>query len=124
MTEDKRLRQRIEFVDRVLCYKHMITSANVKPDPSPIRIQIKDISYSGLGIVCNRDLGRGDFLLFNLENNNMTKEFMLEVKWCKYANGQYEAGLQFTNLTKEMIIFLDATIKSYLKHRSKMQRSV
>ena len=124
MTENKRLRQRIDFVDRVMCYKHMITSANVKPDPSPIRIHIKDISYSGLGIVCDRDLGRGDFLLFNLENDNLTKEFMLEVKWCKYANGQYEAGLQFTNLTREMILFLDAIIKSYLKRGSKLERSV
>ena len=112
MSENKRKRARVTFKDRVLCYKHIITSANIKPDPSPINIFIQDLSYSGLGIICNRDLGRGDFLLFNLENNGIVKEFMLEVRWCKYLDGRYEAGLRFTNLTKDMILFLDSVIKS------------
>ena len=122
MSEDKRRRERVEFEERILCYKHIITSVNIKPDPTPIRIYIKDISYSGLGIICNRDLGRGDFLLFNLSGGGITKEFMLEVKWCKYAGGSYEAGLQFTSLTREMIIFLDSLIKNHLKIKARMER--
>lgn len=124
MAEDKRIRNRFEYNDRVLCYKHIITSLNIKPDPSPIRIQIKDISYSGLGITCNRDLAKGDYLMFNLDSNGITKEFMLEVKWCKYAGGYYEAGLQFAGLTKEMVIFVDSLIKSHLKRKARLGRSV
>ena len=120
MNEDKRNRSRIEFENRVLCYKHINTTTNAKPNPAPIRILIKDISYSGIGITCNRDLGIGDYLLFNLETNGVTKEFMMEVKWCRYADGGYVAGLQFINLTKEMVLFLDDAIKSHLYKKSRM----
>jgi len=122
MSDNNRKRPRIDYKERVLCYKHIITSSNIKPDPAPIKIVIEDISYSGLGIVCNRDLGRGDFLIFNLESGGMVKEFMTEVRWCKYSDGLYEAGLQFTNLTKEMIIFLDGLIKSYQLGQARVRR--
>ena len=124
MSDNKRRRNRIGFNDRILCYKHIITTCNVKPDPAPIRIEIKDISYSGIGMVCNRDLGTGDFLIFNLETNGMTKEFMMEVRWCKYADGKYEAGLQSTSLTKEMLLFLDSVIKNHIKKQTRLGRSV
>lgn len=112
---DQRIRPRIDFKDRILCYKHIITSANIKPDPSPIQIHIQDISYSGLGIVCNRDLGMGDCLLFNLESRGITKEFMLEVKWCRYQDGIFHGGLQFMSMTKAHVTFLDNLIKVYMK---------
>lgn len=124
MFKNNRKRARLDYKNRVLCYKHIITSANIKPDPAPIRIEIKDISYSGLGIVCNRDLGRGDFLIFNLESHGVVKEFMLVVRWCKYSDGLYESGLQFTNLTREMIIFLDGLIKSYQLRQTRAERSI
>ena len=122
MNEDNRIRKRIDFNDRVLCYKHIITSSNIKPDPAPIRITIKDISYSGIGISCNRDLGQGDYLMFNLESGGLTKEFMVEVKWCRYNDGAHDAGLQFVNLTKEMILFLDGVIRSHLNKRTRLTR--
>jgi len=120
MTSNSRKRQRIEFKDRILCYKHIITSVNAKPDPSPIRIHIQDISHSGLGIICNRDLGMGDYLLFNLESGGSTMEFMVEVKWCRYGDGAFYAGLHFLNLTKDHVIFLDGLIKSYIKKQMRM----
>lgn len=123
MSKNNRKRLRVDYKDRVLCYKHIITSANIKPDPAPIRILIKDISYSGLGIICNRDLGRGDYLIFNLESHGIVKEFMVEVRWCKYSDGLYESGLQFTNLTKDMILFLDSLIKSHQMRQARVGRS-
>ncbi len=119
MKDEQRKRQRIDFQDYILCYKHIVTNSNVKPDNGPIRIQIKDISYSGMGIACNRDLGMGDFLLFNLRDKGEVKEFMVEVKWCKYTGGGYEAGLHFMNLTKDMILFLDVLIKSHIGRKKK-----
>lgn len=124
MFEEQRRRARLGYNDRILCYKHIIRSSNVKPDPAPIRIEIKNISYSGIGIICNRDLGRGDCLLFNLEANGTTKEFMMEVIWCKYSDGMYEAGLRFTGLTKDMILFLDSLIKNHLRKQLRAGRSV
>lgn len=124
MSEEQRRRQRLDFEERILCYKHIVTSINIRPDPTPIRIHIKDISYSGLGVACNRDLGIGDYLLFNLNSNGVSKEYMLEVKWCKYKGATYEAGLQFTSLTRDMIIFLDSIIKSQLKRKARLERGV
>ncbi len=115
MAEDKRIRNRVDFEEWILCYKHINVSSNVRPDPSPIRIQIRDISYSGIGIRCNRDLGIGDCLIFNLKNGTMSKEFMMEVHWCRYNNGLYLAGLSFLGLTKDRVIFLDGLIKSFIK---------
>ncbi len=124
MSDNMRRRQRLEFEESILCHKHIITSANIQPDSTPISINITDISYSGLGIKCDRDLGRGDFLLLNLINRGISKEYMLEVKWCKYAGGSYEAGLEFTSLTRDMIIFLDDIIKNHLRIKTRLERSV
>lgn len=123
MQENQRIRTRFDYKNQILCYKHIITERNVKPDPSPIRIFIKDISYSGIGIVCNRDLGIGDFLLFNLEHVGEIKEMMMEVRWCKYQDGDYVAGLKFMNLTKESILFLDDLIKGHVRRQRKRSES-
>lgn len=121
MLDNKRIRTRVDYQNQILCYKHIITERNVKPDPSPIRIFIKDISYSGVGIICNRDLGIGDFLLFNLENFGVVKEMMMEVCWCKYEDGDYFAGLKFMNLTKESVLFLDDLIKSHVRRQIRVK---
>ncbi|PKM65937.1 MAG: hypothetical protein CVU95_13235 [Firmicutes bacterium HGW-Firmicutes-2] len=120
MEENKRIRQRIDYKNHILCYKHIISNREETPDPAPIRIIIEDISYSGLGIRCTRDLGTGDVLMFNLENAGDKREVMLEVKWCRYSGSEYEAGLEFMNLTKETILFLDGLIKSHLKQKKRL----
>lgn len=117
--DNRRSRERVDYKNQILCYKHIITTRNIKPDPGPIRIFIKDISYSGLGIICNRDLGIGDFLIFNLDDAGEVKEFMMEVKWCKYSDGEYEAGLQFMNLTKDAVYFLDHLIKTHIRKKKR-----
>lgn len=120
MMEDKRVRTRVDYKkNQILCYKHIITDRDAKPNPSPIRIHIRDISYSGVGIFCNRDLAMGDFLIFNLEFAGIVKEMMMEVKWCKYVDGDYEAGLQFMNLTKDSVLFLDDLIKGHVRRKYK-----
>lgn len=116
---EKRIRQRLDYRTYILCYKHIITGRDIKPDPSPIRITIHDISYSGLGVRSSRDLARGDYLMFNLETSGITKELMLEVKWCRYSDGEYEAGLAFVNLTKESILFIDDLIKSHIRRKKR-----
>lgn len=120
MEENKRIRQRIDYKNHILCYKHILSNRDETPDPSPIRIIVEDISYSGLGIRCTRDLGSGDVLIFNLENAGEKREVMLEVMWCRYAGGEHEAGLKFMNLTKESILFLDGLIKNHLKQKKKL----
>lgn len=121
--ENKRSRDRFDYKNNILCYKHIITDRDAKPDKKPIRIHIEDISYSGIGIECNRDLSMGDFLIFNLEYLGVVKEMMMEVKWCKYGGGNYEAGLQFMNLTKESILFLDDLIKNFVKRKKRLMES-
>lgn len=120
MLEDQRMRSRVDYETHILCYKHIITERNIKPEPGPIDMVIQDISYNGLGVICNRDLGMGDFLLFDLECMGIVKEMMMEVRWCKYHDGDYIAGLQFMNLTKESVLFLDDLIRGHLgtAHRS------
>lgn len=122
--DNRRTRERIDYKNQILCYKHIITSRDAKPEPGPIRISIEDISYSGIGIFCNRDLGIGDFLIFNLESGGVIKEFMMEVKWCKYVEGGHEAGLQFMNLTKEAVYFLDGLIKSHINKQKRLINAV
>ncbi|PKM56723.1 MAG: hypothetical protein CVU98_09735 [Firmicutes bacterium HGW-Firmicutes-3] len=120
MEENKRIRQRIDYRNHILCYKHIISNKEETPDPSPIRVIIEDISYSGLGVRCTRDLGIGDVLMFNLENAGDKREVMLEVMWCRYSGGEYVAGLKFMNLTKETILFLDGLIKNHLRQKKKL----
>ncbi|MCF8020580.1 MAG: PilZ domain-containing protein [Vallitaleaceae bacterium] len=120
MEENKRTRQRIDYKNHILCYKHIISNKEEIPDPAPIRVIVEDISYSGLGVRCTRDLGAGDVLIFNLENAGDKREVMLEVMWCRYSGGEYEAGLKFINLTKEIILFLDGLIKNHLKQKKKL----
>jgi len=120
LEENKRIRQRIDYRNHILCYKHIISNKEETPDPSPIRVIIEDISYSGLGVRCTRDLGIGDVLMFNLENAGDKREVMLEVMWCRYSGGEYVAGLKFMNLTKETILFLDGLIKNHLRQKKKL----
>ena len=120
MEEDNRIRKRIDYRNHILCYKHILSNSDETPDPAPIRIIVEDISYSGIGIRCTRDLSTGDVLVFNLENVGEKKEVMLEVMWCRYSGGEYEAGLKFRNLTKETILFLDGLIKNHLKQKNKL----
>ena len=120
MEEDKRIRQRIDYKNHILCYKHILSNSDATPDPAPFRLIVEDISYSGLGVRCTRDLGTGDVLVFNLENVGEKKEVMLEVIWCRYSDGEFEAGLKFMNLTKETILFLDGLIKNHLKQKKKL----
>jgi len=120
LEEDKRIRQRIDYKNHILCYKHILSKSDVTPDPAPFRVIIEDISYSGLGVRCTRDLGTDDVLVFNLENAGEKKEVMLEVMWCRYSDGEFEAGLKFMNLTKETILFLDGLIKNHLKQKKKL----
>lgn len=119
--EDHRKRKRFEYHDYVLCYKHIVRHRDAPLNPAPIRLQIKDISYGGMRVECNRDLSRGDLLIFNLESNGVLKEYMMEVRWCKYMGGDHEAGLQFTNLTRESILFLDDVIRNHLNKLNRLQ---
>jgi hypothetical protein len=122
--EEKRIRTRVDYRNQILCYKHIVPGKEGNPDPRPIRIFIQDISYSGIGIECNKDLGMGDVLFFNLETGGVIKEMMMEVKWCKYRDGVYIAGLQFINLTKESVLFLDDLIKGHIRRRASRNASM
>lgn|GEM_PF-2237395 len=118
MNEDKRVRPRINYTNHILCYKHIPVNRNEISDPAPMRITIENMSYSGLGILTTRKLVTGDVLAFNLENAGEKKEVTLEVVWCRYYDGEYEAGLRFINLTREIIFFLDRLMKNYLRQKN------
>ncbi|WZL82337.1 PilZ domain-containing protein [Vallitaleaceae bacterium 9-2] len=118
MDNEKRVRRRIDYKNHILCYNHIPYDKGKKPDLVPIRITIKNISYSGLGIISTKKLDKDDVLSFNLANTVEKREVCVQVVWCRYSNGEYEVGLKFINITKDTLLFLDRFIKSYLRQKS------
>lgn len=121
--EEQRVKSRINYQKSILCFKHIIINRNVKSEAMPIEIEITNISYSGLGVICNRDLGIGDFLIFDIVGNEMTKEVMVEVKWCRYSGDSYEAGFRFINLVESTVIFINDLIKDDYYEEQELNRT-
>lgn len=109
--DNNRIRERFEYTQNMLCFKNIETSAEAE-NKAPIRIQVENISYSGLGVQCSRSVNIGSLLVFNLISDDETREMMLEVKWISKKNGLHYAGCEFMALTKEDIYFLHNIIST------------
>lgn len=107
--DENRIRDRFDYNQNMLCFKNIETSADAE-NKAPIRIQVENISYSGLGLQCSRPVNVGSLLIFNMINGDETREMMLEVRWISKKSGHHYAGCEFMALTKEDIYFIHGII--------------
>ncbi len=119
--EELRKRKRFSINQTIICYKHVITKADRQAPKAPFKITVLDLSFGGVKVITKRELRMGDVLMFNLQNGNQVKPFMMEVVWCRY-DGDFLAGLKFINLTKDMIMFLNALIKDYVEREERVKK--
>ncbi len=114
---DSRKEKRVDILDKesvkkdIVCSKHIITRVNKQEEKKPFKMQLINISKSGIRISTAKELNRGDILIVDFDNGVSKKGFMLEVVWCKY-DGNFVAGLKFIYLTKDMYMFLNDFIKN------------
>ncbi len=120
--EEYRKRTRFDIRQSILCYKHIITKKDRQAPKAPFKIDVLNVSYSGLKLRTKRELHIGDVLMFNLQDGVHVKQFMLEVVWCKYDDGDFVAGLRFINLTKDMILFLNTMIINHIEKQSRLKK--
>ncbi len=109
--QDNRKRQRFDIKYSVLCFQCKNYEGSEKVSDLPIRVEVKDISFGGLGISVNRKVEIGDRFVINLINGQEKMAFTVEVRWCKHGLDHYKAGCLFADLTKDKIMFLDALIR-------------
>lgn len=109
----KRIRPRVEYDYTVMCFKRFDSQGKEK-GAFVMKVQVLDISYSGLGIEGNYELSKGDIILLNITHKNKPPlQFTCVTKWCTYcADEVFKSGLEFKDLTREHIFLLDAIIKS------------
>ena len=112
--DELRRRERYAYKDSYLCFKNIELDSSIE-NKAPLRISVENISYSGLGIICSRSINVGSMLVFNINNGDENREMMLEVRWTRYENGVFRAGLQFLGLTKDDVYFLHEIIKKIRK---------
>ncbi len=119
MNDDgKRIRPRVDFDYTVMCFKRFDSFGNEK-GAFVMKVQVLDISYSGLGIEGNCELSKGDTILLNITHKNKPPmQFTCVAKWCTYCSDElFKAGLEFKDLTREHVYLLDAIIKSRRYYR-------
>ncbi len=120
--EEFRKRKRFNIRQTILCYKHIITKKDRQAQKAPFKVSILDLSYSGVKLRTKRELHIGDVLMFNLQDEIHVKQFMFEVVWCKYDDGEFVAGLKFINLTRDMVLFLNSLIKKHIERENRLAK--
>lgn len=68
---ERRKRRRIPLDDRLICFKFYNYEGTLKTEDLPLFIGIKDISYAGLGGMCNRKCELGDHMFINLTEHKV-----------------------------------------------------
>lgn len=108
---DKRAKTRFKYEYNIMCFKKL-TKENIESNNIAIRVQVYDISYGGMGIICNMPLEKEDTIIINMSYKTGEKlELNCEVRWTSYYYGKYKAGLAFKELNKEKVIFIHNLIK-------------
>lgn len=106
--DEKRLRDRHEYLKNVLCYSCK-SDHQVKV---PFIFEIENISYGGMLIELANMLHFGDIISFNINHEYENHHFKGKVVWTKYnvEGGLYFSGIEFQDIRKEDIIFLHKII--------------
>lgn len=111
MENENRIRSRSEFDYSVLSFRSYDKMGNLKPS-FLTKVNVADISYSGIGILSDVKLEIGELLVINIcYKGSDVLEYKGEIKWCDYQENQYHSGLAFMELTREHIELLDRIIK-------------
>lgn len=105
-----RTRKRFLFSHDILCFSYMEQSSQ-EMKHKVIRISVKDISYGGLGIICNKQLEIGDVLIFNLNKSAIQRQIKAQVRWQTYFEKKYIIGLEFYELKKDDVLLIHDIIK-------------
>lgn len=110
--ELKRVRPRVEFDYSVMCFKRLDSDGNEKGS-FVMKVQVVDISFSGMGIIGNSELDIDDILILNISHKTRSPlQFSCVVKrCCLCGDEQYSSGLEFKDLTREHIFLLNTIIK-------------
>ncbi len=114
MSGYERRYERFEYRNWVFCGQCIESNETRK---KPLVITIIDISYSGLGFLCNQRLEKDTVLSLNLRYKTETKKLKVKVNWCTFTisndhNQRFRSGVQFIELTRPDIIFLNSIISN------------
>lgn len=103
--EEKRRRERKHYEKHILCFEYdsVHTETRLK---IPFLFTVENISYSGMKISCSQLIEPGMVLFFRLEDHHHSRDMQVQVIWCHYHNGLYDAGVEYKDLTKEDVIFI------------------
>ncbi len=106
--------QRFEYENRVFCGQCIETKEG---RTKPLIISIVDISYSGLGFLCNRRIDIDTILTLNLKYKDKIRKFKVKVMWCSYTiseeqNFRFRCGVHFMEVKRPDVIFLNRIIGS------------
>lgn len=115
LNDERRRRKRVAYKGSIMSMK-TISAGHIYE--TPMHIDIKDISYGGIGGVCRHRCHIGDVMYVNLSYGMYRMEFVLQVRWVRTYLGEtnlhhvFEVGFMFVDLTREHIYFLDNFIKN------------
>ncbi|BEP29838.1 PilZ domain-containing protein [Helicovermis profundi] len=113
--DELRVRKRYEYKRNILSYE-CEKKDDILIKKQPCLISVSDISYGGLGIYCNKKLKRDMMLGIKVNNESVSRNFNLKVKWCKFNeltdnSSKFKVGLKFEDLTRDDIIFINEIIR-------------
>lgn len=106
---DKRYRKRHHFDQSILCFNY-IEEASFETRFTALRIIVKDISYGGIGAVCDKKLEVGDILVFNMTTPTSKREIMAQVKWRAFNQKMFNVGLEFYQLKRDDLMLIHEII--------------
>lgn len=115
MQEERRQTKRIAVKDRILCFKLFDREGLLKVNDLPMIIGMRNISFGGIGGLCNRKCNPGDRLAINLVVGEDKLRFDLQVRWCNDQFGYYHIGFKFIQQTENKIRFLNRYIEHVVK---------
>ncbi len=119
---ERRKWPRISLDDRLLCFRFYNDSGQLKTQDLPLYIGIRDISYGGIGGMCNRKCEEADHMFINLVIGEEKCEFELAVAWCKIKGAYNDVGFMFVHLTESKVMFLDRYINRLKKSKERSRK--
>lgn len=112
ITDEHRKQKRVHYETNLLSFKIYSYKGDFQTEEVPMRIRVQDISYSGIGGICDHKCEVGDVMFVNLSNGHEKCEFELQVRWIHYHPSGYLVGFKFIDLTKDKLLFLDIFIRN------------